>query len=297
MSIGSYLLNKENLELVAKKSWKFGRAEILQQGRRYYDMHPEDVEEIVNNMRYMRLPVTDSSLSLTLEHIVAHYFEKLFILVKNYEAFWIAQKRIQISEEILAYFSEARRDGKGLFLAEAHFGATYFLALALNVRGITISSVGKFPPPVGPMLRQNMAGMAARYHLGETTFLDLSTAETNAPMEMMSLFLQKKVVSNVFDENNQFCKVHELLGRPIMGGTGMDLILRSFSDKDLIILTPFLERNDAESFTLRVERHYLAAGNIIDSFFAALGRAITRAPEQWYFIRELAESIPPESAA
>ncbi len=292
MSIGSYLLNKENLDLVAKKSWKFGRAAILEAGRKYYDASPGDVEEIASNMRYMQLPVNDASLALTLEHIVAHYFEKLFVLVKSYEAFWIAQKRIAISDEILEYFKEAERDKKGVFLAEAHYGATYFLALALNVRGISVSSVGKFPPPVGPMLRQNMAEMAERYHLGKTSFLDLTAAGTDAPMEMMSLFLQKKVVSNVFDENNQFCKKHLLLGRPIMGGTGMDMILKGFNDNDLIILTPFLVRNDEESFTLKVERHYLAAGNIIDSFFAALGRMILAAPEQWYFIRELKEAIP-----
>lgn len=292
MSIGSFLLNKENLELVGKKSWKFGRAEILKKGMDYFASQPAEVNEIKANLTYMGLATDPASLNRVLEQIVAHYYEKLFVLVKKFEAYWIAQNRITVTPETMEAFKEAQRDNKALFLAQSHYGATYFLAMALNVRQINLCSVGKFPPPVGPMLQSNMAELSAKYHIGTTSFVDLSSPTANAPMEMMSLFLQKKVVSNVFDENNQFCKVHKLLGKDIMGGTGMDMILRNFTDRDLVIITPFLVRNDDESFTFRSERHYLDRGNIIDSFFGALGRTISADPAQWYFIRELHESFP-----
>lgn len=294
MSIGSFLLNKENLAIVGKKSWKFGRAEIMVKGLDYYHdpANGPERQEIVSNLTYMGLPTDDNSVEKVLEQIVAHYYEKLFVLVKQFESYWIAKNRITMPEEVLGWFEEAKRDNKAVFVAQSHYGATYFLAMALNVHNINITSVGKFPPPVGPLLEKNMVELAQKYHTGTTSFVDLSSPTANAPMEMMSLFLQKKVVSNVFDENNQFCKIHQLLGKPVMGGTGMDMILRNFNDRDLIIITPFLTRLDEDHFIFKAERHYLSAGNIIDSFYGALDRTLRSDFTQWYFIRELHHSFP-----
>ena len=62
MSIGSFLATGENLELVKKNSWKFGRPKIIEMGMRYYEQHPEQVQVVADNLERMELPCTGAAL-------------------------------------------------------------------------------------------------------------------------------------------------------------------------------------------------------------------------------------------
>ena len=132
MSIGSFLLTKENLELVKKSSWKVGRPLIIEQGLTYYAEHPDEVAQIAENLEFMGLPASGEKLDETLRHVVIHYYEKLFGLVKRYEVVWIARNRIDIGES-LAPVHEAQAAGKAVFIAESHFGALNPAAAASGV--------------------------------------------------------------------------------------------------------------------------------------------------------------------
>ncbi len=293
MTIGSHLLTKENLDLVKKKSWKFGRPEIIEQGMRYYDEHPEDVERIADNLSFMGLPNRGAALDTVLREIVVHYYEKLFVLVKTYEAFWIAKHRIEMGEN-LEPFIEAREQGRAVFIGQSHFGATYLMGIALMVHGIDVNVVGNFPEPAGGMLREQSDLIVERYGAGRANFINLAEDGVDAPMEMIRLIVQQKNVSNVYDENNKFCQKVNLLGRSIMGGTGMDLILRNFNDEKVTIVTPFLVRTSDETFRYELDIHELSAGNIIESFYKSLEDRIKRHYEQWYFLHELHHSFVEE---
>jgi lauroyl/myristoyl acyltransferase len=290
MSIGSYLLTKERLELVKKKSWKFGRVEIIEQGMRYYDEHPEDVSRIQKNLEYMGLANQGAALDDVLREIAVHYFEKLFVMVKTYEAFWIAKNRIEMGES-LNPFVEARETGKAVFVGQSHFGATYLMGIALTARGIDLNVVGNFPEPAGGMIKQTNDAIVEKYGAGSATLINLAQGDVDVPMEMMRLIMTGKVVSNVYDENNKFCKPVELLGRKIMGGTGMDLILRNFNDEKVVVVTPFLVRTSDETFRYELDRHELKSADIIKSFYRSLEKRIKAHCEQWYFIHELHHSF------
>ena len=121
MGIGSFLATRENLELVKKNSWKFGRPKIIEMGMRYYADHPDDVALVASNLERMGLSCDGRHLDEVLTEIVVHYYEKLFSLVKTYEAFWIAKNRIEMGDS-LEPFEEARRDGKAGLLDQ---GADY----------------------------------------------------------------------------------------------------------------------------------------------------------------------------
>lgn len=291
MSLGSFLLNRENLDTVRKRPWKLGRELILEMGRRYYDSHREDVEQIENNLSFMGLPYSGKKLDLVLEQIIAHYYEKLFVLVKGYEAFWIAKNRIEVGDSLEPFLEAAEQD-KAVFIGQSHFGATYFMGMALMVRGINLHAVGNFPEPVGSLLRTNIGEIAKRFSVGTTSLLNLAESGVDVPLEMMRLLRNKKIVSNVYDENNQFCRRMNLLGREIMGGTGMDLILRNFSDEDVILVTPFLVRTSDETFRYELDRHTLGGGDIIQSFYKSLESRLKTHYEQWYFLAELHHSFP-----
>lgn len=290
MGIGSFLATRENLELVKKNSWKFGRPKIIEIGMRYYADHPDDVALVAANLERMGLPCDGGHLDEVLTEIVVHYYEKLFSLVKTYEAFWIAKNRIEMGDS-LEPFEEARRDGKAVFMGQSHFGATYLMASALMVNGIDVNMVGNFPEPVGSMLAANVAQIAERWQTGKANLLNLAEPGVDVPGEMMRLLLQRKVVSNVYDENNQFCRPVTLLGKTLMGGTGMDLILRNFNDDKVVIVTPFLVRTSDETFRYELDRHYLADGDIISSFYRSLEKRVKAHPAQWYFIHEVHESF------
>jgi len=289
MSIGSHLLTSENLELVKKNSWKFGRPRIIDIGLKYYEGNPGDVERIADNLAYMGLPNSGSALDEVLREIVVHYYEKLFVLVKTFEGYWIAKNRIDMGDS-LEVFTEAGETGKAVFVGQSHFGATYLMAGALMVNGIEVHSVGNFPEPVGSMLHSGIAALEG-YGAAPAHLLNLAEASVDVPMEMMNRLLRGKVVSNVYDENNQFSRPVTLLGRKLMGGTGMDLILRNFSDERVIVVTPFLVRTSDETFRYELDRHLLADGDIIHSFFRSLEKRVREHYPQWYFIHELHESF------
>ena len=291
MSISTYLLAEEYLDLVRRSSWKFGRPKILEAGRRYWDAHREEVSQIVENLEAMGLPASGADLDAVLEGIVAHYFEKLFVLVKTYEVYWIAKNRIDMGDS-LEPFREARATGKAVFIGQSHFGATYLMAAALAVHELDQHVVGYFPEPVGGMLEEGGRVLHERYGAGSTTVLNLATSTVDVPMEMMQLLATKKIVSNVYDENNRFCRPMSLLGKTVRGGTGMDLILRNSSDDKVIVVTPFLIRTSDETFRYELDRHRLADGDIIASFYRSLERRVQEHHAQWYFIRELHDSLP-----
>ncbi|MBU1247262.1 MAG: hypothetical protein KKB70_01075 [Proteobacteria bacterium] len=286
MSVGSFLLTRENLELVRKKSWKFGRPLIIDQGLKYYADNPREARQIAGNLAYMGLPCRDRDLDDVLREIAAHYYEKLFVLVKTYECYWIAQNRIEIGNS-LEPFREARQTGKAVFVGQSHFGATYLTASVLMANGIDVNMVGFFKPPVSHMLDKTIKTITDRYHTAKARILNLADETIDVPMEMMKCLSSKQVVSNVYDENNAFCRPQNLLGRKIMGGTGMDRILGNFTDDQVIVVTPFLIRTSDETFKYEVDRHWLSRGNIIDSFFRSLEKRVREYYAQWYFIHEL----------
>ncbi|MCP4197003.1 MAG: hypothetical protein GY762_07610, partial [Proteobacteria bacterium] len=173
MSIGSFLLTKDNLELVGKNSWKFGRPKIIELGMRYYDDHPADVAQIVDNLAHLGLPSSGRDLDSVLEEIVVHYYEKLFVLVKTYEGYWIAKNRVDVGNS-LEPFIEARETGKAVFVGQSHFGATYLMYLILMVHGFDINVVGNFPDPVGSLLVETNGAISEKYGTGKTNLLNMA---------------------------------------------------------------------------------------------------------------------------
>lgn len=291
MGIGSHLLNKENLSFVKKSSWSKARPKVIEEGLRYYEAHPEDVELIASNLARVGLPSGGAFLDEVLEHMAAHYYEKLFVLVKTYEAYWIALNRIEMAPEALAPFERARAENKAVFVAQSHFGASYLLHFALMARGFDVTVVGNFPDPVRPMILSNAEAIAAKWPAGGLTMLHVYDEGVDVPMEMMRGLMTRKIVSNVFDENNALCRPQKILGAKVMGGTGMDLILRRFSDENVIAVTPFLVRTSHETFRYELDRHSLSGGDIIASFYRSLEKRVEKHPAQWYFIHEVHESF------
>ncbi len=291
MSVGKHLLNPPNLDLVKRLSWKFGRPKILEQGLRFYEANPDEVAQVVRNLEYMGLPAGGAALDAVLEQIVAHYYEKLFILVKGYEAVWIARNKVEIAPGALEPLEQAKAQGRAIFLAGCHFGATYLQALVLAARGWNIHAVGKFPGRVGQALRASDAVFAERYGTGRTTFLDVDDPDAEVPGTMLQLLMTGGVLSNVFDENNAFSKPRSLLGRTVYGGSGMDLILRHFDDNRVAVVTPFLIRTGDDSFRFEADHHSLASPDIVGDFYRSLGRRLEQHHAQWYFIHELHEAL------
>jgi lauroyl/myristoyl acyltransferase len=290
MSIGSHLLTKENLALVGRSSWTVGRPLVVDQGLRYYDAHPDDVDRIRRNLEHIGLPSTGADLDETLRHIAAHYFEKLFGLVKRYETVWIARNRVELGDAIEP-FREARAAGRAVFIAECHFGGTYVLPAVLMTNQVEATMVGRFPEPVGSLFNATSAALVERYGVTPIHLLNVDDPDADVPFRMMSLLMRGQVVSNVFDEPNQLARPVTLLGRTIRGGSGMDRILRRFTDEKVSVVTPFLVRTSDETFRLEVDRHSLAGGDLIESLYRSLERRLRATPHQWYFIHELHEAF------
>jgi lauroyl/myristoyl acyltransferase len=288
--IGAHLLTKETLEAVRRRPWKRGREEILDLGLRWYDGHPADVERVATNLAHFGLPRDGAFLDGVLRGIVVHYFEKLFVLVKGYEAYWIAANRVELGDS-LEPFREARETGRAVFAGQSHFGATYLMASVLMVNGIDVHTVGNFPEPVGSLLSANVAALAEKYGTARARLLNLADESVDVPTEMITALLRRQVVTNVYDERNSFCREVTLLGRKVLGGTGMDRILSRFGDGNCVVVTPFLVRTSDETFRYEVDRHSLAGGDIVGSFFRSYERRIREHPEQWYFIHEVHENF------
>ncbi|MCK5808982.1 hypothetical protein KAH37_08370 [bacterium] len=291
MSIGKHLATRENITLVGSKSWKMGRPLIIDQGMKYYESHQKEVDQVINNIRYIGLDDSASAIDDALKGVVIHYYEKLFILTKSYEAVWIAKNRIETGEGVKR-LQEEQQSGKAIFLAQSHFGASYLMAITLMTRNLNISMVGKFPEPVGSMIVDGSDRITEKYGTGKTTLINIADPAVDIPHEMFGALLGGKMLSNVFDENNEFCSPLSLMGKTVMGGSGMAQILRGFNDKKLTVATPFLIRTSDETFRFEIDFHTLSTENIIQDFFDSLGKRVKKYPDQWYFIHELHESMP-----
>jgi lauroyl/myristoyl acyltransferase len=291
LSIGKFLLNKENIEFVGKTSWKFARPEMIDQGLKYYDENPGDVDRIVKNLEYAGLQSTGRHLDEVLEGIAVHYYEKLFILTKRFEAYWIAKNRVKTGDSF-SVIKEAVNEKKPVFVAQSHFGASYFMNITFMVNGFDITSVGKFPEPAGSMIVNGGNFISERYKTGKTKLVNIADTDVDVPYEMFSTLLRGGILSNVFDENNQFSRKYNLLSTEVMGGSGMDQFLKKFNDEKMVVVTPFIVRTSDETFSFELDRHLLALSDIIQSFYNSLEKRVASHPEQWYFIHELHEAVP-----
>ncbi|HNW81577.1 MAG TPA: hypothetical protein PKG52_01680 [bacterium] len=294
MSIGKFLLTKENIQFVGKNSFKFGKTHIVDQGLRYFEKSKEEVAQIISNLEYMGMGSTGTALDAVLTGISVHYFEKLFVLTKSFEMYWIAKNRITIDENFQIIF-DAVKSKLPVFVAQSHFGASYFMGITFMVNGLNIASVGKFPEPVGSMIVNGANLISEKYKTGKTKLINVANPETDVPYEMLNTLMRGGILSNVFDENNQFCNEMNLLDRKIMGGSGMDIFLKKYTDDKIIVVTPFLVRTGEDTYHFELDRHYLSKGNIIQSFYNSLGKRISAHPDQWYFIHELHEAIQPQN--
>jgi len=290
MSLGSFLLGKDNLELVGKSSWTVGRRRLLEQGRRYYAEHEDEALRVSRNLAHLGLASDGGALDRALDGVIVHYYEKLFVITKTFDAYRLAKERIEVGLSLAPMF-EARRRGQGIFVGQSHFGATYFLGLTLMVHDLDLFMVARFPEPVGGMMLRNGAIISRRYGTARARLINMAEPGVDVPGEMLRLLIKRQIVSNVFDERNSLCKRVELLGRPLHGGTGMDLILRNFDDERIAVVTPFLIRTSDESFRLEVDQHFLGQGDIVESFFRSLEQRVAAHPEQWYFIHEVHENF------
>ena len=291
MSIGKFLLNKENLDYVGKNSFIFGKRFIEEKALGYYDDNPDEVERIVKNLEYMDLPSSATSLDNVLKGLGAHYFEKFFILTKIFEMHWLAKNRIDYGDS-MEVFKEAKDRNVPVFVGHNHFGASYFVGISLMVNGLDISSVGKFPEPVGSIIKGNSQKISEKFGIGKTKVINLADPGIDVAWEMFNTLLRGGILSNVFDESNEFSKEVDLLGRKVVGGSGMDLILKKYNDEKIILVTPFVVRTGEDTFRFELDRHYMKDGNIIQSFYNSLGERVKKYPDQWYFIHELHEAMP-----
>lgn len=288
--LGAHIQTKENMEMVAKESWKFGREKFIPIGMQFFKEHPEEVEQVVQNMKAFNLNTSEDSVQRVLKETVVHYYEKLFVLTKQYEAYWIVKNRVEVGDS-LNPVKEALQSGKGVFIGQSHFGVTYFLPTVFMVHDISLFSVGYFPPPVGDILRNNTSRFAKKYDTGTFTIVNLAEEKVSPPLVMLQNLNQSKAVMNVFDEYNSLCKTVEIFGVKLKGGTGMDQILNSFSNDQLMVITPFLMRTSNETFKLEVDYHDLSSSNIIQDFFTSLQKRVAQYPEQWYFLQEVSENL------
>jgi lauroyl/myristoyl acyltransferase len=292
MSLKTHLQTREHLERVARESWRFGRQAILESGMAYYDAHPEDVDLVRRNLEFMGLDRSAEALGRALEGIVVHYFEKLFVMTKGYEAHWVVENRVEVGDALEA-LGESRDAGRGIFLGQSHFGGTYLLVPVLISAGFDVTFVALFPGPVFDMLASNIDEYTRRWSTGKANLVNVADREAMVPEIMIGSLRSGECVMNVFDENNAFSRPVEILGRRIHGGSGMDRILGSFGEDRVDVLTPFLVRTDEESFRLEVDRHSLGPGDVIQSMYDSLGRRVGAHPEQWYFLQELHHSLEP----
>ena len=291
MSVGKFLLNKQNIEYVGKNSFKFAKKFVLEKTMRYYDENQSEVDEIVSNLRYMGLESSGSSLDAVLSGIGTHYFEKLFILTKIFEMHWLAKNRIDFGDT-MEIFQEAKDRDVPVFVAHSHFGASYFVGISLMINGFDLSSVGKFPEPVGSIIKVNSEKISEKYGIGKTNLINIADPKVDVAWEMFNTLLRGRILSNVFDEANELSKEVNVLGKKLVGGSGMNLILKRYKDDKIIIVTPFVVRTGEDSFRFELDRHYIKDGNIIQSFYNSLEKRIIKHPDQWYFIHELHEALP-----
>ena len=285
MSLSKYLQSPEIIKSIFGKSPDDARSLILDKGMAWLADHPEEAEVIRNNLISLEIPFTEELINSIQEHIVLHYYEKILPLCGDPEFYYrFLNENVDVSE--IDTLKGALEKELGILATVAHFGGVELIVPTLSLFKLPIHPVLRFTTEqFSKVAHKHAKGMEDSGLFGPINFIEIGRQGTVAALDMAAVLRRKEVLVSVFDEETEYSIPVKLFGKEILGGAGLDRLLR-FTNTPAALFNTFMVRTGVNKYRLKFVEVDVSAENPIQVMFDNLENSIKEHLEQWYFLHE-----------
>jgi KDO2-lipid IV(A) lauroyltransferase len=259
-------------------------------GRVYFAKNPKERERYVEALRRTLVEsragrVCDGDLERrVLDGVLDHYFEKLLTAYWGFDRMrGLLTTRVEmVHHDIL---DGALRDGRGVILATAHFGAVEFLPAALAFRGYPVTMVVRYRTPRLKMTLEDLARQAG---------LELLDAEEGGIlMRALGALRRGRIFITELDELASWKpspdKVMNLFGRRVQLDRSVELLQRRTGAPTLLGLMERIARRQYHLVIEAPQEHRAAPTKLGPDaqLLKRLEHYIYDHPDHWYIWKDL----------
>lgn len=284
MGLSKTLQSPEILEEIVGKNFDEVKRILLSVGNKYYEEHSDENEAICENLAAFGLPDNEEIVKKVQESIIIHYAEKVFPLTGT--PFMLAEfiaERIDFADARKT-LENALQNGAAL-LATPHFGGVEFITPTISFMKLPINPVLKFTTQnLSDKIRAFAKKMEESGKFGNINFIELGKPNSQGALAMADVLNKNEILFSVFDEETPYSKPVKLLGKNVLGGAGLDKLLK-FAGKSVSVFTVFMLRL-GENYEMKLLPIDLHSDNPIQQMYSNLESILRDDFVPWYFLHE-----------
>jgi lauroyl/myristoyl acyltransferase len=284
MGISKTLQSPEILQKTAGKSFDETKEILLAAGNDYYAQNGEESEVIKENLASFGLPSDEATIKEVRDNIIYHYAEKIFPLTGT-----PAQLAEFIKERIdfttaKAQIDAALKDG-AVLIATPHFGGVEFATPTISYMKFPANAVLKFSTQnLSEKIRAFADNMEKSGLFAKINFIELGKPNSQGALAMAQVLGKKEVLFSVFDEETPYSKPVNLFNKKVLGGAGLDKLLKFASD-NVSVFTVFMIRH-GKNYEMKLLPIDPKSDNPIQQMYNNLESVLREHYVQWYFLHE-----------
>lgn len=285
MSLSKYLQSKEIIQAISGKSPHEARSLVLEKGIDWLSKYPEEGELIKRNLLRFKIAFDSEFIARIQKHIVLHYYEKILPLCGNPEFYYnFLKENVDVTE--IDILKEVIDKGNGILITVAHFGGVELVVPTLSMFKFPIHPVLRFTTEqFSKVAHKHTKDMEASGFFGPINFIEIGRKGTVAALDMAAVLRKRGMLVSVFDEETEYSIPVKLFGIEILGGAGLDRLLR-FTNTPVALFNAFMIRTDVNKYQLKFVEIEVTKENPIQRMFNNLENIVKENLEQWYFLHE-----------
>jgi lauroyl/myristoyl acyltransferase len=284
MSLSKVLQSPEILLQTAGKSFDEIKEILTAKGKEYYEQNPSESETIKNNLYNFGLPCGEETVKEVQENIIYHYAEKIFPIAGSpSQLAEFIENRIEFSNA-KNLISAALENGSVL-IATPHFGGVECITPTISYMKFPVNAVLKFTTRNLSDRSRNFAkSMEESGLLAPINFIELGKPGSQGALLMANVLKKKEILFSVFDEETPYSKPVKLFGKNVLGGAGLDKLLK-FVSGNVSVFTVFMVRNGG-NYEMKLLSIDAESENPIRNMYENLEKILSKNFVQWYFLHE-----------
>jgi lauroyl/myristoyl acyltransferase len=284
MGLSKTLQSPEILKRIAGKSFDEMKEILFSQGFGYYAQNDEENEVIKNNLMSFGLPHDEKTVKEVQFNIIYHYAEKVFPLTGTpAQLAEFIKERIDFSAA-KAQIETAVKNGS-ILIATPHFGGVECVTPTISYMKFPINPVLKFTTQnLSDRIRAFAENMKKSGFFAKINFIELGKPDSQGAFAMAQVLSKKEILFSVFDEETPYSKPVNLFGKKVLGGAGLDKLLK-FASGNVAVFTVFMIRN-GKKYEMKLLPIDAKADYPVQQMYNNLENVLRKNFTQWYFLHE-----------
>jgi lauroyl/myristoyl acyltransferase len=257
---------------------------FLSIGDKWYENNGDESKLIAENLKSFGLD-SKTTVEDVQKNIVLHYVEKVLPLSGSFDQFADFIDSNVDTTEAKELLEKAAKNG-GTLMATPHFGAVELAVPTASRLGFTANAVLKFSTQNLSDKAQSFAkGMEKTGKFSEIKFVEIGKPGVISALEMSAAIKRDEILFSVFDEETNYSKPVDLFGKKVMGGAGLDRLLK-FTKHPVTIFNVFMVRTGEQKYKMVLKSVDVNGDDIVQQMYNNLQEILSDYPEQWYFLHE-----------